>query len=244
MRAGCTRKSSGVRRFVTVCAHKNLWIPAALSQPRFSHRSTHASVSRCTRRRRIFVRRVNDGLQGRSGWSDRQCRPGDARHPRRTPVSGGRGRGNRIAAQSWHGGVLRRQDPQGQSDRQLRFLRRRHLPDVGGRCRVQGMVAEDRGQGRGGDRQFVGLADGSGRAADRAGSECRRGRRLHQEEHHRQPELLDRAARRRAEAAARLRRRSSASWSRPINRCRAPARKAWTSCSRRPRPSTPPARSR
>lgn len=35
------------------------------------------------------------------------------------------------------------------------------------------------------------------------------------------------------------RRRSSASWSRPINRCRAPARTRWTNCSRRPRPSTP-----
>ena len=33
-----------------------------------------------------------------------------------------------------------------------RFLRRRHLPDVGGRRGVQGMVAEDRRRRRGGDR--------------------------------------------------------------------------------------------
>ncbi len=47
------------------------------------------------------------------------------------------------------------------------------------------------------------VAQRPGRAADRAGGECRRARRLPQEEHHRQSELLDRAARRRAEAAAR-----------------------------------------
>ena len=47
-----------------------------------------------------------------------------------------------------------------------------------------------------------------------------------QEEHHRQSELLDRAARRRAEAAARQGDASSAWWSRPISRSRAPARSA------------------
>ena len=62
-----------------------------------------------------------------------------------------------------------------------------------------------------------------------------------QEEHHRQSELLDRAARGGAEAAARQGRRSSASWSRPISRCRAPARMRWTNCFRRPRRSTPTA---
>jgi aspartate-semialdehyde dehydrogenase len=31
-------------------------------------------------------------------------------------------------------------------------FRRRHLPDVGGRRGVEGMVAEDRGRRRGGDR--------------------------------------------------------------------------------------------
>ena len=41
---------------------------------------------------------------------------------------------------------------------QYRFLRRRHLPDVGRRRGVEGMVAEDRRAGRGGDRQFLGLA--------------------------------------------------------------------------------------
>ena len=43
------------------------------------------------------------------------------------------------------------------------------------------------------------------RAADRARGQRRRGGRLHQEEHHRQSELLDRPARRGAEAAARPR---------------------------------------
>jgi hypothetical protein len=65
------------------------------------------------------------------------------------------------------------------------------------------MVAQDRGAGRGGDRQFISLAHGPGRAAGRAGSERARARRLRQEEHHRQSELLDCAARGGAQAAAR-----------------------------------------
>ncbi len=65
----------------------------------------------------------------------------------------------------------RRQDPQSEGARAFRFFRRRHLPDVGGRRRVEGMVAEDRRARRGGDRQFVGVADGSRRSADRAGSQ-------------------------------------------------------------------------
>ena len=39
-----------------------------------------------------------------------------------------------------------------ESARPLRFLRRRHLPDVGRRRGVEGMVAEDRRRRRGGDR--------------------------------------------------------------------------------------------
>ena len=39
---------------------------------------------------------------------------------------------------------LRRQDPEMQSAGALRLQRRRHLPDVGRRRRVEGMVAEDR----------------------------------------------------------------------------------------------------
>ena len=121
----------------------------------------------------------------------------ERRFPRR------RGGGARLAQEHGSGMLVRRQDAEGEGARPLRFLRRRHLPDVGGRRGIEGMVAEDRRAGRGGDRQFVGLAHGPGRAADRAGGERRRGRRLHQEEHHRQPELLDRAARGRAQAAAR-----------------------------------------
>ena len=52
-------------------------------------------------------------------------------------------------------------------------------------------------------RQFLLLAHGPRRAAHRARGERRRRRGLHQEEHHRQSELLDRPARRGAEAAAR-----------------------------------------
>jgi hypothetical protein len=96
------------------------------------------------------------------------------------------------------------------------------------------MVAEDRQAGLRRHRQLVGLALRRRRAADRAGSECGRIDRLHQEEHHRQPELLDRAARGGAEAAARRTRRSSASSSRPISRCRAPARRHGRAVQRRP----------
>ena len=52
------------------------------------------------------------------------------------------------------------------------------------------------------------------------------------------PELLDRAARGRAQAAARQGQDHSAWWSPPISRFPAPARRRWTSCSRKPSPST------
>ena len=55
------------------------------------------------------------------------------------------------------------------------------------------------------DRQFVLVPDGSGRSPDRARGECRRHRRLSPQEHHRQPELLDRADGGGAEAAPRRR---------------------------------------
>ncbi len=53
------------------------------------------------------------------------------------------------------GVLVRRQDPEGEGARSLRFLRRGHLSDVGRRQRLEGMVAEDRRPGRGGDRQFA-----------------------------------------------------------------------------------------
>src|SRR4051794_8577318 len=65
------------------------------------------------------------------------------------------------------------------------------------------MVAEDRRGGRGGERKFPSVAEGSRKAAGRAGGQRERRRRLREEEHHRQPELLDRAAGGGAEAAAR-----------------------------------------
>ena len=61
-------------------------------------------------------------------------------------------------------------------------------------------------------------------------------------EHHRQSQLLDRPAGRGAEAAARRGHASSASSSRPISRCPAPARRPWTSCGTRPRASSSPTR--
>src|SRR3979411_1855851 len=69
----------------------------------------------------------------------------------------------------------------------------------------KGMCAEKRGRRRGRDRQLVGVADGSRRAADRARGQRGRGLGLRQEEHHRQSELLHRADRGGAEAAARTR---------------------------------------
>ena len=46
-----------------------------------------------------------------------------------------------------HRSVLRRPDAEGQGAGELRLLRHRHLPDVGRRQRLQGMVAEDRRAG-------------------------------------------------------------------------------------------------
>ena len=43
-----------------------------------------------------------------------------------------------------------------------------------GSRRVQGIFAENRSRGRGGDRQFVGLALRLRRSPDRAGGQCRR----------------------------------------------------------------------
>ena len=68
---------------------------------------------------------------------------------------------------------------------------------------LQGMVAEDRRGRPDRHRQFLGLADGPGRAADRAGGEPGRRRVGGPQEHHRQPQLLDRPAGGGAEAAAR-----------------------------------------
>ena len=78
------------------------------------------------------------------------------------------------------------------------------LMSAGGRG-VEGIFAEDRRPRLCRHRQFVGLSDGPGRAADRARGQRGGGQGLRQEEHHRQPELLDRATRRGAEAAARPR---------------------------------------
>ena len=147
----------------------------------------------------------NVRLQGRDRRRHRQCRPRDALDPRRAPLSRVRGRRARFAQLDRQGGVVRRPDAEVQGARALRLFRCRHLPDVGRRDGVEGIFAEDRRQGLRRHRQFLGLADGSGRAAGRARGQRRRGQGLRQEVHHRQPELLDRPARRGAEAAARPR---------------------------------------
>ena len=89
--------------------------------------------------------------------------------------------------------------------RPLRLFRHRHLPHVRRRRRVQGMVAQDRGQGLRRDRQFLRLAHGPGGAARGARGQRRRGSGICREVHHREPELLHRSARRGAQAAARPR---------------------------------------
>ena len=57
---------------------------------------------------------------------------------------------------------------------------------------LQGVVAEDRQAGPGGDRQLLRLVHRPGRAPDRARGEPGGRRRLPQEGHHRQSELFDR----------------------------------------------------
>ncbi len=89
-----------------------------------------------------------------------------------------------------------------------------------------------------GHRQQLVLSDGPGRPAHRAGSERRGDRGLHPEEHHREPELLDRAAGRRAEAAARLRQdQARRRRDLPVG-VRSRESRAWTNCSSSPATSS------
>ena len=116
---------------------------------------------------------------------------------------GRRGRGPGLVALAASGGLVRRQDAQVQVARELRFRRYRHLPDVGRRhgskewsprIAAQGCVVIDNSSQWRMDPD-VPLVVPEVNADALAG--------FSQEEHHRQPELLDRAARRGAEAAAR-----------------------------------------
>ena len=87
--------------------------------------------------------------------------------------------------------------------RAVRLLQGRYRPDVRRQRGVQGVVRKDR-QGRSyRDRQLLGLPQGPRRAADRARGEPGRHQGRDQEEHHRQPQLLDHPAGDGAEAAAR-----------------------------------------
>ena len=104
-------------------------------------------------------------------------------------------------------------------------------------------VRADRREGRvRGDRQLVALPLRPRGAADRAGGEPGRDRGLRQEEHHRQPELLDRADGGGAEAAARPG-AGEAGRGRdlPVGVGRAAGRR-WTSSGPRPRACTCPGR--
>ena len=91
----------------------------------------------------------------------------------------------------------------GQEPRAFRFCGLGHRLVRGGLRSVEDLCAQGRRGRLHGDRQQLAVPDGPGRSADRAGGEPGGDRRLSQEEHHRQPELLDRAAGGRAEAAAR-----------------------------------------
>ncbi len=107
-------------------------------------------------------------LQGRGRRRYRQCRPRNARDPRRAPLpclGSGRARLRRLDRPR---GLVRRQDAQVPGARALRLFRHRYLSHVGRGDGVEGIFAEDRRAGLHRHRQFFGLADGPGRAADRA----------------------------------------------------------------------------
>ena len=203
MSAGCTRKSSGVRRLVTVCVHKELagtgsvvlaagsrieartlWL-AARAAPRHFRPESERWVTRSQSSERPAM------LAGKCSTSS----PNAAFRRTRS-------------WQSHRGAAMAPRCRSATRRLKVKAIDNYDFSDVdiclmsAGGAIVEGMVAEDRRRRRGGDRQLLGVAHGSRRAADRAGGERRCGRGLHQEEHHRQSELLDRAARRRAEAAA------------------------------------------
>ena len=87
-------------------------------------------------------------------------------------------------------------------------------------------------------RQHLAFPHGPRRAAGRAGGQSRGDRALHQAQHHRQPQLLDHPDGGGAQAACTIWRGSSAWSSPPTSRCRAPARRRWTSSSTRPAASS------
>ena len=120
---------------------------------------------------------------------------------RQFPGAGGGGAG--LHPLGRHRRVVRRFDAQGEGARLFRFRRHRHLPDVGGRGGVEGMVAKDRRRGCHRDRQLLAMAHGPRGPPDRARSERGRAGWGHKEGHRRQPQLLDSAAGRGAETAAR-----------------------------------------
>src|ERR1039458_8942573 len=137
-KAGCTAISPSCRRCLPLSSRLEA-LPSGSVSPR---------------RAGAFFRRVNNGLQGRGGGCHRQCRARDAGHSGRAGFSRRRGGGARLAQEHGPGVLVRRQDAEGEGARPLRFFRRGHLPDVGGRRGVEGGGAEDRGRGYGGGRHI------------------------------------------------------------------------------------------
>ena len=183
-----------------------------------------------------------NGLSRRRRRRHGQRGPRNAEHPRRAGVSRRRDRGAGLAQEPRHRVLVRRPDAEDPRPRQLRLHRLGHraLRDRLGRDEE---VRADRREGRlRGDRQLVALPLRPRRAADRAGGEPGRDRGLRQEEHHRQPELLDRADGGGAEAAARPGAdQAGGGRDLPVGLA-APARRRWTSSGTRPRASTCPGR--
>ena len=147
------------------------------------------------------------GLQGSRRRCDRECRARSDAGARRARVPVRRGRCGRILTLAGERGRIRRhrQDAQMQEYRTFRFHRLGHRVVRGRVRRIQDLCAQSREGGMRGDRQFFALPDGPGRSADRAGGKSGRDFRIFQAQHHRQPELFDRADGRRIEASARCR---------------------------------------
>ena len=201
-------------------------------------------------------RGTGNGISGGRGRRDRQCRARDAQHPRRA----GSFPADEVAAVASPrstGDII----DFGDSGQELKVRNIEHFDFAGwdmalfaAGSAASKLYAPKSPRGRlHRDRQCLAVPDGPGRAADRARGEPGGDRSLSAQEHHRQPELLDRADGGRAEAAAR-RGDDQAGGGRhlPVGLGRRKSRR-WTNCSSRaatsssataPSRATSPSRSR
>ena len=118
-------------------------------------------------------RRQSNGLSGGRGRRDRQCRAGDAEHPRRAPIPDRRARRGGEPALDRHDDRFRRQRhrAQGPQHRAFRFRGLGHRALLRRLGRVEAIWPDRRRRRLHGDRQQLPFPDGPGRAADRAGGE-------------------------------------------------------------------------